>query len=85
MWVPFGDEDEQTNYGRLPLVGEVLLESRSKDRESYIERDQDDSLFAVLSLSASYIGLPEKTMQSLIIGFKQIHGLECEINPHSFL
>ena len=59
VWLPVDSEEDATAYGKLPLVKSIVLESLVKDQEEDIEKDDDNSIFVVFSLSASYIGLPE--------------------------
>jgi hypothetical protein len=33
VWVPFDNSEDNTAYGRLPLVQSILLESLAKDKE----------------------------------------------------
>ena len=65
VWVPFDNTEDSTAYGKLPLVQSIILESLVKDQEQSIEKDDDNSIFVVFSLSASYIGLPEIAMNEL--------------------
>lgn len=39
VWVPFDNVEENTAYGKLPLVQSIILESLAKDQEQDIERD----------------------------------------------
>ena len=78
-WMSMESDD---NYGKLPNIVDVIVENGEGDSDEDMEEMEEIEIPTVLTLSASYIGLPTKLINAIKKQYKS--NRECKVNEDGF-